>query len=89
MENKDSVIVKSAIKEFFMCFTVQCFDLSIYDVACSFGVENMGNFTFKCAIKKCFNFGVYYVACSYCVENMDNFTLKCAIRKRIKVLRTR
>ena len=60
-----------------MCFTVQCFDLNIYDAACSFGVENMGNITFKYAVKKCFNIGVYYVA--FCVENMDIFPFESDI----------
>ena len=62
-----------------MCSTVQCFNLGVYYMACSYYVENMDNFTY--------NF--YYVACPCCVENMDNFTLKCVIKNRIEMLHTR
>ena len=91
VENMDSFTLKCVIKRrttsalqssvstSVSYLRVQCLNLGIYYVACSFGMENMGNFTFKCAIKKCFNISVYYVACSYCVENMDNFTFESAI----------
>ena len=60
-----------------MCFIVKFFDFNLYYVACSFGVENIGSFTFKFAIKKCFNIGVFYVA--FCLENMDIFTFESDI----------
>ena len=82
---------------------VQFFDFNLYYVACSFGVENIGSFTFKFAIKKCFNIGVFYTA--FCMENMDvltfefvisygaenmvKFTSKCAIKEKSKVPCTR
>ena len=69
--------IKSTIKKSFN-FCVYC-EPYLYDVACSFGVENMGNFTFKCTIMQCCNFCVYYVVCFNCVENKDNFTLETAI----------
>ena len=85
-----------------MLYCPVCY-LNLYYVACPFGVENIGSFTFKFAIKKCFNIGVFYAA--FCMENMDvftfesvtyygaenmvNFTSKCAIKEKSKVPRTR